>query len=195
LATAPAPAPAPAPTPAPQSKSNIWVWVIGIFLGAVALFVLAAFFAASYLARNIRVTQSGDAVSINTPVGSMRAEKGGTPETGLPVYPGATPGEPGGQVEIEGPGDVAVAVTTAHYRTSDPIAKVEEWYAQKLGPGFKREESGKYERKKDISGVTLTSEDIAFIEEKDDVARVVALKKHSNSVEIVLVRAGKRESQ
>lgn len=189
------PAPTPAPPAAQQPKSNVWAWVLGIFLAAVALFVIAAYIAANYLARNIRVTQSGDAVAINTPVGSMRAEKGGTPVTGLPVYPGATPGEPGGQVEIEAPGEVTIAVTTAHYRTNDPLTKVEEWYAQKLGPDFKREGPGKYERKREVSGVTLSSEDIAFIEEKEDGARVVALKKHSSGVEIVLVRAGKREAQ
>jgi malate/lactate dehydrogenase len=50
-------------------------------------------------------------------------------------------------------------------------------------------------RKKEINGVVLKSSDIAFIADKDDLVRVVALEKKFNGVEIVLLRAGKPEAQ
>jgi hypothetical protein len=168
--------------------------VLGILVAAIVLFGLGAFLAVTFIARTVRVEEAGNKVEIQTPVGSIRASKD-APNPGLPVYPGATVTDAGAKVELEGPEDESLAIVGAHYRTIDPIEKVDAWYADRLGPEFKREGSGVYLKKKDIIGAQVESGDIAFVSEKDELVRVVALKKKFNAVEIVLLRIGKTEPQ
>ncbi len=181
--------------PAQPQKSNVVLWVLGILAAAVVLFGLGAFIAVTYVARAVQVNQAGNKVEIQTPVGSIKASKDAAPDTGLPVYPGSTVSESGADVELGVPDEETVKITAAHYRTIDPIGKVDAWYAERLGDEFKREGPGVHLKKKDVIGTQLKSDDIAFVSEKGDFVRVVALKKQFNGVEIVLLRIGKSESQ
>jgi hypothetical protein len=194
MSSSASPPPAPA-APAQPQKSNVLWWVLGVLFGAVLLFGLGAFLAVFYVSRSISVQEAGNKVEIQTPVGSIRASKDATQSTGLPVYPGAVVTDAGGNVELTGMEEESVSITGAHYRTNDPIEKVDAWYAERLGADFKREGVGVSVKKKDVTGAVLDSNDIAFISEKDELVRVVALKKKFNGVEIVLLRAGKTEPQ
>ncbi len=183
------------PNPLPQkSSSNIWPWVLGLLAICVIVLGAGTFFVTRFLARNIEVNQAGSSVEINTPVGSLRAAKDENADPGLPIYPGAKLAQPGGTVEFSTPDEEAVNLTAVHYRTLDPIEKVDAWYREQLSPDFKREGAGVMVRKKDINGVIVKSDDIAFISEKEAVVRVVALQKRLNGVEIALLRAGKQET-
>lgn len=183
------------PPPAPQRKSNVLWWILGVLVAAVVLFGLGAFLAVTYVARSVKVEQSGDRVEISTPVGSLRASKDKTADPGLPVFPGATVSDTGGSVELAGPDNESVAIVASKYNTTDNIEKVDAWYAEKLGSDFKREGPGITTRKKEIVGIHVESGDIAFISEKEGLVRIVALKKRFNGVEIGLVRIGKNEAQ
>jgi len=183
------------PNPTPQRGSNIWLWVLGLLGAGVIILGAGALIATRFLVRNIEVREGGSSVEINTPVGSLKAAKDANADPGLPVYPGSTLAQPGGSVELSTPDEEAVHIIAAHYRTIDPIEKVDAWYREHLNADFKREGPGVMVRKKEITGVHVKSDDVAYISEKDDVVLVVALQKKFNAVEIALLRAGKKETQ
>lgn len=184
------------PNPLPQkSSSNIWAWVLGLVVAGALILGAGAWFVTRYLVHTIEVSRAGSSVEIETPVGTLKAAKDEKADPGLPIYPGAKLAQAGGTVELSMPGEDSVNVTAAHYRTIDPIEKVDAWYREQLGPDFKREGPGVMVRKKNITGVVVKSDDIAYISEKDDVVLVVALQKRFNGVEIALLRAGKQEAQ
>jgi hypothetical protein len=184
------------PVSAPSKRSNTAWWILGVLLGGVALLALGGLLLATYVARqmDVKVTSTGPTVEISTPVGSIRASKDAGADPGLPLYPGAKMTEGAGSVEVAAD-EGGVEVIAAHYRTLDPIAKVDEWYRGQLGPDFKREGPGVYQRKKEILGIRVSSEDVAFISEKSEGVRVVALKKTFNGVDIALVRIAQKEAQ
>jgi hypothetical protein len=196
MATTPAtPAPpAPQQAPPPRRTNPLW-WVLFITLGMiVALGALGIYLFIGFFGR-VNISQTAQSVEISTPAGSIRAQKSENVDPGLPLYPGASISDIGAKVEVAGGEEAQFEVIAAKYRTIDPIAKVDSWYGEKLGAEFKREGAGQYVRKRNIVGVQVTSEEIAYISEKDDVVRVVALKKAMNGVEIALVRIAKAEPQ
>ncbi|MBI1750509.1 MAG: hypothetical protein HY234_03475 [Acidobacteria bacterium] len=183
------------PNPLPQkSSSNIWAWVLGLLAAGVVILGAGAFLATRFLVRSIEVNRTGTSVEINTAVGSLKASKDESADPGLPVYPGSKLAQPGGTVEFTTPNEESVNITAAHYRTIDPIEKVDAWYREQLSLDFKREGPGVMIRKKHINGVVVKSDDVAYVSEKDDVVLVVALQKRFNGVEIALLRAGKPEA-
>ena len=196
MSTPPNPAPlVPNKAEAPKSSNRIWLWLLGLAAAAVIILGVGALLVTRFLVRSIEVNRAATSVEINTPVGTLKAAKDESVDPGLPVYPGAKLSQPGGTVELTTPNEESVHLTAAHYRTIDPIEKVDAWYREQLSPEFKREGPGVMNRKKEINGVVVRSDDIAYILEKEDSAQVVALQKRFNSVEIVLLRAGKPEAQ
>jgi hypothetical protein len=184
------------PSPLPQkTTSNIWAWVLGLVFAGVVILGGGAWFVTRYLVHTIEVNRANSSVEIATPVGTLKAAKDENADPGLPIYPGAKLAQAGGTVELSVPGEDSINLTAAHYRTIDPVEKVDAWYREQLSSDFKREGPGVMNRKKEINGVVVKSDDIAYISEKDDLVRVVALQKRFNGVEIALLRAGKQEAQ
>jgi hypothetical protein len=182
--------------PAPQkSSSSVWLWIIGLVVAGTLILGTGALFVTRFLVQRIAISRAGESVEINTPVGSVKATKDESADPGLPIYPGAKLAQAGGSVELGAPDEEAVSLTSAHYRTIDSIEKVDAWYREQLSADFKREGSGVMNHKKNINGILVKSDDIAYISEKDDLVRVVALQKGMNGVEIALLRVGKPEAQ
>ena len=77
------------------------------------------------------------------------------------------------------------------YVTSDDLDRVSQWYQEKLGPSYKREEHGSATHRQRVS----SDADVAYTYEKGDTTRLVALTKKSGGVEIELLRVGKKEVQ
>lgn len=189
------PAP-PRPTgPAQERKSSLLLWVIGLVVAAVVILGLGGGLIAFYLARQVEVVRTGpESVEVRTPLGSIRADKGKA-ETGLPEYPSARMTETPGTVEIAGPDEEGFLVTAAKYRTTDAIATVDEWYRGQLASSFEREPAGTMVRKRRIFGTEVRSDDLAYIEERDEVIRFVVIRRQGRETEIVLARIGKQEVQ
>jgi hypothetical protein len=182
--------------PAPlKSSSSIWLWIIGLVVAGTLILGLGALFVTRFLVQRVAISRGGESVEINTPVGSVKATKDESADLGLPIYPGAKQAQASGSVELGAPDEEAVSLTSAHFRTIDPIEKVDSWYREQLSADFKREGPGVMNRKKNISGILVKSDDIAFVSEKDDLVRVVALQKGLNGVEIALLRIGKPAAQ
>jgi hypothetical protein len=184
-----------APSPPPRSGRNLFLWVIGLLAAAVVVLGLGGALIAFYLARQVEVIRTGpEGVEVRTPLGSIRAEQGKA-ETGLPEYPGARMTETPGTVEIAGPGEEGFLVTAAKYRTADAVATVDEWYRGQLASSFEREPAGTMIRKRRLFGTEVRSDDLAYIEEKDDVIRFVVIRRQGRETEIVLARLGRQDVQ
>ncbi|MGH9815589.1 MAG: hypothetical protein ACRD6I_05875 [Candidatus Acidiferrales bacterium] len=187
----------PPPSPPPErSRSLLW-WIIGLVVAAVLILGLGTALVAFYFAREVDVIRTGpDGVEIRTPAGTLRAGTSEKPNTGLPEYPNARLSETPGTVELSGPGDEETfLVTAAKYRTNDAPATVDEWYREQLGPSFEREPAGAMVRKRRLFGTEVRSDDLAYIEERDESLRFVVIRRHRTETEIVLARIGKQEVQ
>ncbi len=183
------------PAPVRDRRSSLWVWLLGLFGAGVALLALLALGLTWYIARNVERSADGNRVEITTPLGSMRVDKTAAADTDLPVYPGASSGELGATIELTAPDGDALQVSTARYSSADSIDKIDEWYREKLGPDFSREGAGQARRKKDVIGITVHDNDIAFIAQKEGLMRVVALERRMGRVHINLARIAKNETQ
>ncbi|MGH9714635.1 MAG: hypothetical protein ACRD5M_15170 [Candidatus Acidiferrales bacterium] len=182
-----------APTPQQKNNQALW-WILGILGGALALMVILGLVVAGVVMRHVNVRENGQKVEIETPVGAIRVNSDEGHPTGLPIYPGATKVKSeGAAVEFASKDGAPLGIAAEKYETSDDLEKVAAWYAQKLGPSYKREKphSGTHY----VRGVSTKDADAVFVNDTSDGARVVALTEKSGGVDIELIRAGKKEIQ
>ena len=131
-------------------------------------------------------------IEIETPAGSLRVNGDQLHATGLPVYPGAKPMKSqGSNVEFAADSGAGIGISNEKYITLGDLDVVSAWYQQRLGAGYQREEKGSGNHRDHVS----SDADVAYVYEKGDNVRVVALTKKSNGIEIELVRIGKKEVQ
>jgi len=187
---------APMPPPPPRPKNAV-VWILGIIgAGFVAMVVLGFLFASVFI-RHLNVDENGKKLEIETPAGAIRVHAEDKNSTGLPVYPGARAvTDETANVDLEPPTGPGIAIAAEKYTTSDDLGKVTEWYTQKLGPAYHREDHGTTVH---VGHTKATSDaDVAFVTDSADHGngeRVVALTRRSGGVDIELVRVGKKEVQ
>lgn len=182
--------PAAIPPKRRDSTTAVW-WILGIVAGGIVVMVVFGLALAGVLIHNLHVRNQGQNVEIQTPVGGIKVGHEAT--VNLPVYPGSASADShNANVELSA-GDEGFAIAVEKYNTTDDLAKVSAWYKQRLGPSFRLEKRGTYDK---IHGVDATSDaDLAFVDDRGDGARIVALTNKDNCVEIALVRVGKKETQ
>jgi hypothetical protein len=179
--------------PSPKRNDAI-VWILAIVGGGFVVLVLGSLLLASLFIRRVHVSGTGKQVEIETPAGALRLNGDQLHATGLPVYPGAKriESEGSGGVELSAPGGAGLGIASEKYMTPAELDEVTSWYAQKLGPGYQREDKGSGSRHRDH---VSSSSDVAYVYEKGNNVRVVALTRKSDGVEIELVRIGTKEVQ
>ena len=186
MSTAPIP---PAPQPLRKPNNAVW-WILGILGGGFAILIFLGLIVAAMFVRHVRANEAGKKIQIETPVGSLKVESGNARSTGLPVYPGATLDKSdNANIQVSLPQGQSVGVAEEKYLTQDDLEKITNWYVHRLGPSFRREDRDAH------AHTDVVDADVSFVSENSDGARVVALKQKDESVEISLVRAGKREVQ
>lgn len=181
--------------PPPHQGSKVALWIVVILGGCFAVLIVAALLLVRFFVHRVNIREAGNRVAIETPVGSINVNKADAHATGLPVYPGATVSTGnGGSVEING-SDTRVGLATEQYRTGDAVSKVQEWYRHKLGPEFRLETGHQDNSRRTGMHVDSGEHDVAFVDDRNDGARVVALDNGSDGTRITLLRIGKRETQ
>ncbi len=186
------------PQAPPRKPSNAIWWVLGIIGACIVLVMIAGLVVVSALVHRVRVNARDNKVEIETPVGSLKMNQDSAHATGLPVYPGAMPEKSqGANFEVSANGKSA-GLAIEKYSSDDPRETVQAWYVSKLGPDFKMQVSTPGDHNSDqIPGVPvqMESSDVAFVNDRGDGAKVVALGHHGEGTEITLVRVGKKEVQ
>jgi len=183
------------PVPPAQKSNNAILWILGIIGGGILVLIVCGLLLASFIIRRVHVRQEGDKVEIETPVGAVKVNKE-APSTGLPVYPGATAEKSeGANIEFSG-NDTRAGIAVEKFHCSDSREKVQAWYAKHLGPNF-RVKTGKLNGENKIDGVPTEIEQngVAFVDDRNNGARVVVLKEAGEETEIILIRVGKQEPQ
>ncbi len=184
------------PVTAPHKKSNLLWWLLGFAAVAIAIVMVTALVLTNLVVKNVRVGERNKQVEISTPAGNLTlSATGKVKDVGLPIYPGATLAESGGSVELTMPHEEKVGVSAVHYRTSDPLKKVDAWYGTKLGPEFKREGPQVRKAKIVVVGVEVNSDAVTYVSDRGEGARLVVLEKTAGDVNIALARFGKQEAQ
>ncbi len=181
------------PVPAPRRKSNALWWILGGIGLLVVLLIISGLMLAGLIVKNVRVQKAGQQVEISTPAGQITINKPATRSVGLPIYPGATLIESGGNVELATPQNERVGLLILHYRASDSQDKVDAWYRAHLGPEFERDESGSKHGSIKVHGANVGSSGVAYVSDKDDLVRFVAISQKDGGVEITIGRIGKQE--
>ena len=184
------------PLPPPQKKSNLLWWLLGFAAAAIAIVVVSGLVLTGLVVKNVRVGEKNKQVEITTPAGNLTlSATGKVKDVGLPIYPGATLAESGGSVELTMLHEEKVGVSAVHYRTSDPLQKVDAWYGTKLGPEFKREGPQVRKAKAVVMGVEVNSDAVTYVSDRGEGARLVVLVKTAGGVNIALARFGAKEAQ
>jgi hypothetical protein len=184
------------PPPPPPRSNNALAWILGIIGGGILLLLIAAALIVLLVVKTVHVNQSGDNVEVETPMGSVRANKGGAHATGLLVYPGATALRSEG-VNLEASSKWGAAgVAVEKYHTADLRDTVQSWYAKHLGSNYKlqTEESNGHNR---IDGLNdeVGKDEVAFVDDTGKGAKVISLAKRDDGTDITLLRVGKRETE
>ena len=186
------------PTPPPRRPPNnaVW-WILGIVGSCIVIMILLGLTFAGLFLRRVNIRNDGKSVEIQTPVGQIAVNKG-EHATGLPLYPGATKytgDDPqGGSADISF-GDQGVGIATEAYVSADSLDKVKDWYRDQLGSNFRLESGKDQHAQLGHAKISVSDEDLAFVDDRGDSVRLVALKRTNDGVKITLLRLGKREAQ
>jgi hypothetical protein len=178
--------------PPPPKRNDAVFWILAIVGGGFLVLIVGGLLLASLFIRRVHVSDTGKQVEIETPAGALRVNNDRLHSTGLPVYPDAKRIESEGSgVELSAPGGAGLAIATEKYTASVDLERVSQWYQQHLGPGYEREEHGSMTHRQHVD----SSAYVAYVYEKGDNVRVVALTRKSEGIEIELLRIGKKEVQ
>lgn len=183
------------PIPPPQQRSQAIWWVLGIIGGGFVVMMILGLFVALYIAHSsIHVDNRSKSVEVNTPVGKIAVDAGKTPDTGLPVYPGATADAHNrANIEISAPFAGQLGVAAAKYYTNDSLDQVDAWYRDHLGEGFERQSPARGTHRS--PQVHIDDANVAFVWDNGEMVRLVTLKQRISGIEIGLARFGKSEAQ
>jgi hypothetical protein len=129
--------------------------------------------------------------TLRTPGGSFRLEKETEVGPGLPVYPRSSLVVPGEEAAAEAIKQAQNGIQTSTYHTTDVRNFVDEWYSKHLSPEFTRRDAGDGPVPAIFSDAHVADSDIAFVAERDQMVRIVALSVDSGGTKISLVRFSK----
>lgn len=173
---------------ASSSKSLLWM-MIGLF-GGVAILLGSGLFLASRVVRSMSLSAASAKDTVRTPGGSFRVEKQTEVGPGLPVYPRSS------LVVPEEDATTAIkqaqnGIETSTYHTTDTRDFVDSWYTKHLSPEFTRKDAGEKSGPAILSDARVSDNDIAFVAEREQMVRIVALSLDSGGTKISLIRFSK----
>jgi hypothetical protein len=144
---------------------------------------------ASRVIHALGLRESSDKTTMRSPLGDFRVEKAREVGPGLPVYPQATmiiPGTPAAHVP---PNNDLPQVVASSYYTNSSREYVVNWYLEHLSPEFVRQDSGPKKLPEAFRDSHISDDDIAFVGERGDQIRVVALAQDDAGTKITLLRS------
>jgi hypothetical protein len=171
---------------APSSKSLLFMMIamtcgFCILLGAGLLM-------ASRVIGALGLRAGSDKTTVRTPLGEFRVEKAGEVGPGLPVYPASTLVLPGAAAHLAA-GDDRPQVISSTYHTNSSREYVANWYVEHLSPEFARQDAGPKKLPEAFRDSRISDDEIAFVGERGEQVRVVALAVDEMGTKITLLRS------
>lgn len=129
--------------------------------------------------------------TLRTPGGSFRLEKETEIGPGLPVYPRSSLVVPDDNAAVVAVQQARNGIETSTYHTTDTRDFVDSWYSKHLSPEFTRRDAGDKPVPEIFSDVRVSDSDIAFVAEREQMVRIVALSLDAGGTKISLIRFSK----
>jgi len=130
-----------------------------------------------------------DKTTVRTPLGEFRVEKAKEVGPGLPVYPAAILVLPGAAAAHVSANDDQPQVISSMYHSNSSREYVANWYVEHLSPEFVRQDAGPKKLPEAFRDSRISDDDIAFVGERGDQIRVVALATDDMGTKITLLRS------
>jgi len=167
----------------------MWM-MIGLFTG-LGILLASGLFVASRVVGSMGLSAARVKDTVRTPGGSFRLEKETAVGPGLPVYPGSSLMVPDEAAAVAAVKQAQSGIETATYHTNETRDFVDEWYSKHLSPEFTRRDAGEKPVPAVFSEVQVSDNDIAFVAERGQMVRIVALSVDSGGTRISLIRFSK----
>jgi hypothetical protein len=172
-----------------SSKSLMWM-MIGLFTG-LAILLAGGLFVASRVVGSMGLSAASAKDTVRTPGGSFRLEKETEVGPGLPVYPRSSLIVPDDAAAAAAVKQAQSGIETATYHTNDTRDFVDQWYSKHLSPEFTRRDAAEKPVPAIFSEARVSDNDIAFVAEREQLVRIVALSADSGGTRISLIRFSK----
>lgn len=172
-----------------SSKSLMWM-MIGLFTG-LAILLAGGLFLASRVVRSMGLSAASAKDTVRTPGGTFRLEKEREIGPGLPVYPRSSLIVPDDAAAATAVKQAQSGVETSTYHTTDTRDFVDSWYTKHLSPEFTRRDVGDKAVPAVFGDPSVSDNDIAFVAEREQMVRIVALSPDSGGTKISLIRFSK----
>ena len=172
-----------------SSKSLMWM-MIGLFIG-LAVLLAGGLFLASRVVRSMGLSAASARDTVRTKGGSFRLERETEVGPGLPVYPRSSLVVPDDDAAGTAIKQAQNGIQTSTYHTTDTREFVDEWYSKHLSPEFTRRDAGDKPVPAIFNDARVSDSDIAFVAEREQMVRIVALSLDSGGTKISLIRFSK----
>ena len=172
-----------------SSKSLMWM-MIGLFTG-LGILLAGGLLVASRVVGSMGLSAASAKDTVRTPGGSFRLEKETEVGPGLPVYPRSSLIVPDDAAAAAAVKQAQSGIETSAYHTNDTRDSVDEWYSKHLSAEFTRRDAGEKPVAAIFSEVRISDNDIAFVAERGQMVRIVALSVDSGGTRISLIRFSK----
>jgi len=173
-----------------QSKSLLWM-MIGFFAG-IAVLLGGGFLLVNKVVRSVGLSAASSSQNaLHTPTGTVRLQKQDQVGPGLPVYPRSALELPDASSTSTALKERENGVTVALYHSMDTRDFVDNWYSQHLSPEFKRRDPGEKPVPEIFKDTNVADSDIAFVAERGQQSRIVALSMDETGTKIALIRVDK----
>lgn len=146
----------------------------------------------SRLIHALALRSDTDKSTVRTPIGDYRMETAAQVGPGLPVYPQASlvlPGNEAARMSVQKTDQPQVVSSVYHTNSSREF--VINWYSEHLSPEFVKQDSGAKNLPDAFHNAPIADDDVAFVGERGDQIRVVALANDEGGTKITLLRSAK----
>ena len=169
------------------SSQNLLFMMIAMTIGFCVL-LGGGLVMASRVITAMGLRAGSDRATVRTPIGEFRFEKAKEVGPGLPVYPAASLVLPGAAAHLPANDDQPQVIAST-YHTNSSREYVATWYFEHLSPEFVRQDPGPKKLPEVLRDSHIADEDIAFVGERGDQVRLVALTVDDTGTKITLLRS------
>jgi len=167
------------------------MWMMVALFAGLAILLAGGLFVASKVVRSMGLAAANARETLRTPGGSFRLEKETEIGPGLPVYPRSSLVVPDDEAAVSAVRQARSGIETSTYHTTDTRDFVDGWYSKHLSPEFTRRDAGDKPVPAIFSDVRVSDSDIAFVAEREQMVRIVALSLDAGGTKISLIRFSK----
>jgi hypothetical protein len=178
-----------------SSSSKTLLWMMVAMILCVGVLLGGGFSLSSRMVQALGIQASTSRDTLRTANGTFRLEQEKQVGPGLPLYPRSSLMVPGPDSAGQAVKNLKNGVSVVTYHAPDNRDFVDSWYSQHLSPEFKRRDAAENPTPEVFRAVGVPDSDIAFVAERGEQTRIVALSLDATGTTISLIRFDKAVAQ